>query len=114
MRSSKPVGAFSNGVFDRGKRGLSVSEEPENGQVTRVSADVTSTGETAIRLWRVVSESLYDERMTKAGAEATLTGEAVTRRWGVLEQRCDNGADESQVVVEQRVPGGWDDGQEHL
>ena len=68
---SKPVGAFSSGVFDRGKRGLSVSEGPEDGQVTRVSADVTSTGETAIRLWRVLSESLYGERMTRAGAEVT-------------------------------------------
>jgi len=81
---SKPVGAFSNGVFDRGKRGLSVSEGPDDGQVTMVGAEVALTGEAAIRLWRALSERLYGEQSTEGG------------------------------VVGQRVPGVWDDGQEHL
>ena len=88
------LGAFSSRVFDRGKHCLWGNEGLDNGKVTRVGAEGAPTGEAAIKLWRVLSESLYGEPG--------------------LGQRRDTGADESQVAVGQRVLVGWDDGQEHL
>ena len=57
--------AFSSGVFDRGKHYLWREEELDNGNVTRLGAEGELTGETAIRFWMVLSESLYGEQSVK-------------------------------------------------
>ena len=68
-RSGRPggelLGAFSSRVFDRGKHCLWGNEGLDNGKVTRVGAMGAPTAEIAIKLWRVLSESLYGEQSVK-------------------------------------------------